>query len=76
MNKLKKYLLTFLLVISFLIFPQLVNAKQFEDKIYDIVGEKKSETVTIYFFHSDTCSHCKAEKKIWLKSRKNSFIFI
>ena len=47
MNKLKKYLLTFLLVISFFIFPQLVNAKQFEDKIYDIVGEMKSETVTI-----------------------------
>lgn len=72
MNKLKKYLLTFLLVISFLIFPQLVNAKQFEDKIYDIVGEKKSETVTIYFFHSDTCSHCKAEKK-FLESIKKDY---
>ena len=72
MNKLKKYLLTFLLVISFFIFPQLVNAKQFEDKIYDIVGEKKSETVTIYFFHSDTCSHCKAEKK-FLESIKKDY---
>ncbi len=72
MNKLKKYLLTFLLVISFLIFPQLVNAKQFEDKIYDIVGEKKSETVTIYFFHSDTCSHCKAEKE-FLESIKKDY---
>ena len=72
MNKLKKFLLTFLLVISFLIFPQLVNAKQFEDKIYDIVGEKKSETVTIYFFHSDTCSHCKAEKK-FLESIKKDY---
>lgn len=72
MNKLKKYLLTFLIVISFLIFPQLVNAKQFEDKIYDIVGEKKSETVTIYFFHSDTCSHCKAEKK-FLESIKKDY---
>ena len=72
MNKLKKYLLTFLLVISFFIFPQLVNAKQFEDKIYDIVGEKKSETVTIYFFHSDTCSHCKAEKN-FLESIKKDY---
>ena len=72
MNKLKKYLLIFLLVISFLIFPQLVNAKQFEDKIYDIVGEKKSETVTIYFFHSDTCPHCKAEKK-FLESIKKDY---
>ena len=72
MNKLKKYLLTFLLVISFLIFPQLVNAKQFEDKIYDIVGEKKSETVTIYFFHSDTCPHCKEEKK-FLESIKKDY---
>ena len=72
MKKFKKYLIIFFLVISFLIFPQLVNAKEYDDKIYDIVGEKKSENVTIYFFHSDTCSHCKKAKQFF-ESIKNEY---
>ena len=55
-----KYVIIFLLVGLF--FPLNASAGYlYEDKIHDIVGVEASEKITIYFFHSDTCPHCKEE---------------
>ena len=58
MNKIKLLLFTILV----LFIPTLVFAEEvYKDNIYDIVGEEKTNTVTIYFFHQETCPHCKKE---------------
>ena len=57
MKRLKILLVLFCLFL----FPTLVNASEYVDKIYDVVGEKETNVVTIYFFHQSTCSHCRAE---------------
>ena len=58
MNKIK--LLLFAILVLFI--PTLVFAEEvYKDNIYDIVGEEKTNTVTIYFFHQETCPHCKKE---------------
>ena len=62
--------LFYLLVFTFLLFPFVVNAKEYEDKIYDIVEMEKSEVVTIYFFHSEVCIHCKHETEFLDKMKK------
>jgi thiol-disulfide isomerase/thioredoxin len=62
--------LFYLLVFTFLLFPFIVNAKEYEDKIYDIVEMEKSEVVTIYFFHSEVCIHCKHETEFLDKMKK------
>ena len=59
-----KIKLLFLTLLTILFIP--VGALAFEeynDKIYDIVGENKSDIVTIYFFYSSACPHCKKENK-------------
>lgn len=60
MKKIRNYVILLLLLVMI---PFNVNASNYEDKLYDIVGEKKSDNVTIYLFHSDSCPHCRAEKK-------------
>ena len=35
------------------------------------VRASEKNTVNIYFFHSNTCSHCKAEEKFLKKLEKN-----
>lgn len=58
MNKIK--LLLFAILVLFI--PTKVFAEEvYKDNIYDIVGEEKTNTVTIYFFHQETCPHCKKE---------------
>lgn len=60
-NNIKKILLLF--VFAILLVPNLVVAStyNYEDNVYYIVNENKSDKLTIYFFHSKTCSHCKLE---------------
>lgn len=50
-----------LFALCLFIFPFIVNASEYVDKVYDIVGEEKTSTVTIYFFHQNSCPHCKKE---------------
>lgn len=58
----KKYI-KFILLAIFLFLPIAVKAEEFnyQDKVYDIVGEEKEDKVTVYLFYSETCPHCKAE---------------
>ena len=58
------------LVFVFLLFPFVVNAKAYEDKIYDIVDKEESKVVTVYFFHSEVCIHCQHENKFLEKMKK------
>ena len=59
-----KIKLLFLTLLTILFIPVGALAfEEYDDKIYDIVGEKKSDVVTIYFFYSSACPHCKKENK-------------
>ena len=40
----------------------LVSAKStYIDRVYDIVGEEKTNNLTIYLFHQESCPHCRKE---------------
>ena len=64
-----KKIISFLIFV-FLLFPFVVNAKAYEDKIYDIVDKEESKVVTVYFFHSEVCIHCQHENKFLEKMKK------
>ena len=52
-----------LLIFTLLLFmPTLLSAKSsYIDKVYDIVGEEKTDNLTIYLFHQESCPHCRKE---------------
>lgn len=55
-----------LFAILFILIPFNVNAlsKDYNDKIYDIVGKNVEENkINIYFFNRDGCPHCSKENK-------------
>src|SRR5574344_469790 len=57
MKKFKLFLFALILCI-----PMVAQAEtKYIDKVYDIVGETESSTVTIYFFHQTSCPHCQKE---------------
>ncbi len=59
-----KIKLLFLTLLTILFIPVGALAfEEYDDKIYDIVGEKKSDVVTVYFFYSSACPHCKKENQ-------------
>lgn len=53
----------FVLLFLLLFLPLNISAKEYMDVVYDVVGEEKSDTVTLYLFHSEVCIHCKYENK-------------
>ena len=73
----KKIKLLFIFVMLFVFMPlvkadnvDLVNKEdntdnvqklEYRDVVANIVGIEPSEKVTIYLFHSDSCSHCREE---------------
>lgn len=60
-----------LFIISILLLlPMNVIAKEYKDKVYDIVGTKETKKPTIYFFHSRVCHHCVDENKYLDKLEK------
>ena len=58
-----KKILKFVFFSLILFLPVIVNAENFnyQDKVYDIVGEEQENKVTVYLFYSSSCPHCKAE---------------
>ena len=62
----KLLLLSFLLI---LLIPFGVNAlsSTYENKVYEVLGEEKSDDkIDIYFFYGDGCPHCKDEEENFL----------
>ena len=58
-----KHFKLFFFSLVMILLPCVVNASSFNytDQVYDIVGETESTKVTVYFFYSSSCVHCKAE---------------
>lgn len=67
--KLRKYLLVFLTV---LFFPFLVKASEYKDIVAPIIEIEPSEEVTVYLFHSATCTHC-AQENIFLDELEEEY---
>lgn len=67
--KLRKYLLVFLTI---LFLPFLVKASGYEDIVAPIIGIDPSEGVTVYLFHSATCTHC-AQENIFLDELEEEY---
>lgn len=65
----KKYLLTFLLI---LFIPCFVKAEEYQDVVAPIASIEASDKITIYFFHGDGCPHC-AEENIFLTELKEKY---
>ena len=60
----------FVLLFLLLFLPLNINAKEYMDVVYDVVGAEESDKVTVYLFHSEVCIHCKHENKFLEKMEK------
>lgn len=65
----KKYLLTFLII---LFIPMFVKAEEYQDVVAPIASIEASDKITIYFFHGDGCPHC-AEESIFLNQLQDQY---
>ena len=68
----KNKILIIFLAFFLLVLPISISASSYSDKIYDIVGEKESTDITVYFFYSSSCPHCAKENE-FLDSLQNTY---
>lgn len=67
MKKICEFLILFLICLTILPINVSAISKDYEDLLYKVVDKKvEEEKVNLYFFHSKTCPHCRAEKEFLL----------
>lgn len=79
MNKITKWLLLILLIITLIPITTKALSDTYEDKLYELTNkEQEQDKINIYFFYGSGCPHCKHEEDFFesLKEKYSDLINI